>query len=309
MIQLDIAEATTKNNTALVATVGFFDGVHIGHQHLIQQVKAESKQLGLPAAVITFPMHPSQVLRADYQPMLLCGYEEKVGKLSTTGIDYCITLPFTRELSQLTAKEFMHNVLKNKLNVHTLFVGYNHRFGRNREDDFSAYKQYGNEVGLHLIEATELQEKNQNISSSRIRNLLKEGDIRTANKFLSYHYTISGQIIEGYQVGRTIGFPTANIRAWEPYKVMPKLGVYAVLVHVQGAVYQGMLYIGKRPTLNHDSDTSVEVNIFDFDGNLYNQPITVEFVDFIRDDVKFDSLEELKEQIYRDKGKVLSVLG
>ena len=309
MIQLDIAKATTKNSAALVATVGFFDGVHIGHQHLIQQVKAESKQLGLPAVVITFPMHPSQVLQTDYQPMLLCGYEEKIAKLSTTGIDYCITLPFTRELSQLTAKEFMHNVLKNKLNVHTLFVGYNHRFGRNREDDFSAYKQYGNNVGLRLIEATELQENNQNISSSRIRSLLKDGDIRTANRLLSYHYTISGQIIEGYQVGRTIGFPTANIRAWEPYKVIPKLGVYAVLVHVQNAVYQGMLYIGKRPTLNYDSETSIEVNIFDFDDNLYNQPITVEFVDFIRDDVKFDSLEELKEQIYRDKEKVLSVLG
>lgn len=308
MIRIDISETKRINDAPLVATVGFFDGVHIGHQHLIEQVKAEAQRLGLPAAVITFPVHPRKVLQADYQPMLLNGYEEKMERLSATGIDYGISLPFTRELSQLTAQEFMHTVLKNDIGVHTLLVGHDHRFGRNRENDFSAYKRFGNEVGLRVMAATELQENGENISSSKIRNLLKNGDIRKANAFLSYHYTMSGKIIEGYQVGRTIGFPTANIRAWEPYKVIPQLGVYAVLVHIQNVVYQGMLYIGRRPTLNHDSETSIEVNIFDFDENLYNQSIAIEFVDFIRGDIKFDTLEQLKEQIHRDKDKVMAIL-
>lgn len=308
MKRIDLSETKKINDIPFVATVGFFDGVHIGHQYLIEQVKAEAQRLGLPSAVITFPVHPREVLQADYQPTLLCGYEEKLEKLANTGIDYCITLPFTRELSQLSAREFIHNVLRNEMGVHTLFVGYDHRFGHNRESDFSEYERYGNEVEMRVLQATELQVNGENVSSSRIRRLLQSGDIRTANALLSYSYTISGKIVEGYQVGRTIGFPTANIRTWERYKVIPQLGVYAVLVHIQNTVYEGMLYIGRRPTLNHDSEISVEVNIFDFDADLYNQSLTVEFIDFIRGDMKFDNLKLLKQQIHRDKEAVMRIL-
>ncbi|MGB4340389.1 MAG: riboflavin biosynthesis protein RibF [Dysgonamonadaceae bacterium] len=292
----------------LVATLGFFDGVHIGHRYLINQVKAKAKQLNLPAAVITFPEHPRKVLQQDYQPKLLCGYEEKLEQLETTGIDYCVSMPFTVELATLTAKEFMEKALKEKINVHTLIVGHDHRFGHNREEGFPEYVKYGNELGIDVMQATELRFEDRHVSSSRIRRLLAEGKIKLANKLLSYNYKFSGKIIEGYKVGRTIGFPTANIQAWEKYKVIPALGVYAVFVRFENEIYKGMLYIGTRPTLHNNNEISMEVNIFDFEGDLYNRSLTVEFVDFIRPDKKFDSIKSLVEQIRQDKITVMERL-
>lgn len=284
--------------------MGFFDGVHSGHRFLIDQVKAEAAQQGLPSAVITFPVHPRKVLQKDYQPALLCGYGEKLALLDATGVDYCITLPFTPQLSQLTASEFMQQVLHRQLNVSTLLVGYDHRFGRNREEGVADYQRYGAEMGMNVVLAKEWQHGGENVSSTRIRALLKEGEIMKANELLSYRYSLSGKIVEGYRVGRTIGFPTANIRAWERYKVVPRLGVYAVFVRLEGEVHEGMLYIGRRPTLHVDSEISVEVNIFHLNKNLYNRSLTVEFVDFIRPDQHFDSMDTLVEQIHKDKKDV-----
>lgn len=301
---IDLAANEKMVDVSLVATVGFFDGVHLGHRHLIKQVREEACRQNLPSTVITFPVHPRKVLQKDYQPALLCGFDEKLGQLATTDIDYCVSLPFTQELSQLSAKEFMAKVLKEKLRVDTLLVGYDHRFGRNREDDFSDYIRYGNELGINVIQATELQFDSQDVSSSKIRRLLKEGAVAEANSLLTYNYTLSGKVVEGYQVGRTIGFPTANMRAWERYKVVPELGVYAVLVHVREEIHEGMLYIGTRPTLHSDNEISVEVNIFDFNADLYNQSLTVEFIDFIRPDKKFASLDDLVVQIHQDKASV-----
>lgn len=301
---IDLAVEKRIVDLSFVATVGFFDGVHIGHRHLIDQVKREAGRRGLPSAVVTFPVHPRKVLQKDYQPALLCGFEEKIEQLATTAVDYCISLPFTVELSQLSAKEFMQKVLKEPLHVNTLLVGYDHRFGHNREDSYPEYSQYGKELGIHVILATEFQFGDDEVSSSQIRRLLKEGKIKEANELLSYNYRLSGKIVEGYQVGRTIGFPTANMRVWERYKVVPELGVYAVMVHLRDLIYPGMLYIGRRPTLHSDSEISVEVNIFDFDGNLYNQSMSVEFIDFIRADRKFDTKEELVAQIHQDKESV-----
>lgn len=301
---IDIAIEKEVGDLSFVATVGFFDGVHIGHRHLIDQVKREAEKRGLPSAVITFPVHPRKVLQTDYQPALLCGFDEKVEQLATTGVDYCISLPFTVELSQLSAKEFMQKVLKEKLHVDTLLVGYDHRFGHNRMDGYPEYSRYGKELGLPVLLASELKIGDSEVSSSQIRRLLKEGNITEANKLLSYKYRLSGKIVEGYQVGRTIGYPTANMRVWERYKVVPELGVYAVIVHLRDLVYPGMLYIGRRPTLHSDNEISVEVNLFDFEGNLYNQSMSVEFFDFIRPDKKFNSKEELVEQIHQDKESV-----
>lgn len=290
---------------SFVATVGFFDGVHVGHRHLIEQVKREARQRNLPSAVITFPVHPRKVLQADYQPSLLSGFEEKVALLEDTGIDYCISLPFTVELSRLSADEFIRQVLREKIGVDTLLVGYDHRFGHNREEGYAEYRQYGEAIGMNVLLATELRYgSDQHASSSRVRRLLKEGNIKEANLLLSYNYTLSGKIVEGYQVGRTIGYPTANMRVWERYKVVPALGVYAVLVHLRDVVYPGMLYIGTRPTLHEDSEISVEVNLFDFEADLYNQSMTVEFIDFIRADEKFDTMEALVARIHQDKEEV-----
>jgi riboflavin kinase/FMN adenylyltransferase len=293
---------------SFVGTIGFFDGVHLGHRYLLNQVKEEAKRLNLPSAVVTFPVHPRKVLQKDYQPALLCRYEEKIEQLQTTGIDYCITLPFTTDIAEMTAQEFMQQVLKQDIGIHTLIVGYDHRFGHNREDGFQEYVKYGNELGMNVIEAKELQIDGENVSSTKIRRLLKNGEIEKANSLLTYNYTLSGKIVEGYRVGRTIGFPTANIKSWERYKVIPKLGVYAVLVHIRDIIYEGMLYIGTRPTLHDDPEISVEVNIFNFNADLYDQSLTVEFIDFIREDKKFDRMEELIDQIHNDKSLVLQRL-
>ena len=305
---IDLSKKERIEHRPLVATLGFFDGVHIGHRHLINQVKAKAKQLNLPAAVVTFPEHPRKVLQQDYQPKLLCGYEEKLEQLETTGINYCISMPFTVELSQLTAKTFMEKVLKEKINVHTLLIGHNHRFGHNREEGFPDYVEYGKELGIDVIQASELRFEDHHVSSSQIRRLLSEGKIKLANKLLSYNYKFSGKIIKGYKVGRTLGFPTANIQAWEKYKVIPALGVYAVFVRFENEIYKGMLYIGTRPTMQNDNEISMEVNIFDFEGDLYNRSLTVEFVDFVRPDIKFDSVKSLVEQIRKDKIAVIEKL-
>ncbi|NLX80774.1 MAG: bifunctional riboflavin kinase/FAD synthetase [Proteiniphilum sp.] len=297
-------EIIGEKPTKVVATLGFFDGVHMGHRHLIDQVKKEAERQGLPSAVITFPVHPRKVLQSDYQPKLICGYTEKIAQLVTTGIDYVFSIPFTREISMLSANDFICNVLSDQVNVSTLVIGYDHRFGRNREEDFEDYVKYGNAKGINILQATELRFDDDNVSSSEIRRLLMNGNIVKANNLLTYHYTLSGKIVEGYQVGRTIGFPTANMKIWEKYKVVPQLGVYAVYVHFNNNVKEGMLYIGKRPTLHNDPQISVEVNIFDFDGDLYNQSLTVEFVDFIRGDEKFTTVEKLIESIHRDKVQV-----
>lgn len=292
----------------LVASVGFFDGVHIGHRHLIKQVREEAKRAHLPSAIITFPVHPRKVLQKNYQPALLCGYDEKLAQLAATQIDYCISLPFTPELASLSARAFMQEVLKDQIGVQTLYVGYDHRFGRNREKGFSDYVRYGKELGMTVVQADEYQVNGENVSSTKIRLLLKKGEIQQANSLLTYHYTLSGKIVEGYRVGRTIGFPTANIRSWERYKVVPELGVYAVFVHLREVIYEGMLYIGTRPTLHDDPEISVEVNIFNFNADLYNQSLTVEFIDFIRADRKFDTMAELVAQIQQDKLLVLARL-
>ncbi len=291
-------------NEGMVATMDFFDGVHLGHRHLINQVVEEANRLGHESAVITFPVHPRKVLDKSYQPPLLCGFDEKIEQLGTTEIDNTIVLDFTPGISQLTAREFIHQILKEKLNIHTLFVGYDHRFGKNREESFEHYRTYGSEVGINVIQATPYKFGKHTVSSSQIRYLLSQGDISLSNTFLSYNYTITGKIIEGYQVGRRIGFPTANIKLWERYKVIPTDGVYAVRVHIEESVHDGMLYIGNRPTLHQNSHTSVEVNIFDFDEDLYHKTLTVEFVSFVRPDIKFNGVEPLIAQITKDKESV-----
>ncbi len=305
---IDLSKYTDVKISSPVATLGFFDGVHIGHRHLIQQVKNKAKNLGLPSAVITFPIHPRKVLQSDYQPKLLCGFDEKLDLLGKTGIDYCFSLPFTRDLSKLTAQQFITTILKDRIGVQTLIIGYDHRFGHNREEGFDAYKSYADEAKMSIEQATELRVEGEDVSSSRVRRLLLAGNIEKANQLLSYNYRISGKIVEGYKVGRTIGFPTANVKAWERYKVIPQLGVYAVLVHFDNTTHEGMLYIGTRPTLQNGSEISIEVNIFDFTGDLYNKSLSVEFIDFIRPDSKFDNMQQLVSQINDDKSIVIKRL-
>lgn len=292
----------------IVASIGFFDGVHQGHQYLIKQVKEEAARRGLPSAIITFIEHPRKVLEAEYQPDLLCGYDEKLNCLARTGIDYCIPMHFTKELSVMTAYDFMKKVLKEKLNVDTLVIGYDHRFGYDRSEGFEQYQKFGKELGISVVHAKEIN-TGEYVSSSEIRSLLMKGKVEEAARLLTYNYTISGKIVEGFRVGRTIGYPTANIEIWERFKVVPMHGIYAVHVHIDNQEYKGMLYIGRRPTLQNSDSVSIEVNIFDFDGDLYGKELTVEFKKFLRKDIKFTSLEVLKKQLQADERAVKKLLG
>lgn len=294
--------------TGLVATVGFFDGVHLGHRHLIGQLKHLAGERGLPSAVVTFPVHPRKVLQSDFQPKLLNSFEEKIGHLRSTGADYCIVLDFTRELSLLSAKEFITDILRRQMHVATLLVGHDHRFGHNREDGFDEYGAYGASCGMEVVKASRFTLDGLTVSSSAIRRMLAEGQVAEARTLLDYPYQLKGHIVSGYKIGRTLGFPTANIQVDEPYKALPRIGVYAVRVGLGGKRYGGMLYIGNRPTLHNGTDISLEVNIFDFSESVYNNEITVSFVDYIRDDILFGSLDELKDQLEKDRKTIRDVL-
>lgn len=293
----------------LVATIGFFDGVHLGHRFLIGELKQLADAQGLPAAVITFPEHPRAVLHSDYQPKLLNSFEEKLEHLRATGIDYCIVLEFTLGLSQLTAQEFIASVLSEQLHIATLLIGYDHRFGHNREDGFEQYVSYGKECGIEVVKASRYSEGAAAVSSSEIRRLLSECKVEEAAHLLTYPYRLKGRIVSGHQVGRTLGFPTANIAVDEPFKIIPGIGVYAVWVYLATQRYKGMLYIGDRPTLNNGNNIALEVNILDFAGDIYNNEISVAFIHYVRGDIRFDSLDELAEQLGHDRDTVDEWLG
>ena len=290
-----------------VATIGFFDGVHLGHRFLIQQVKVAATQTGWQSSIITFPVHPRQVIQSEFQPQLLSSPEEKIELLASTGVDNCILLPFTRELSQLTAYEFMQ-LLYDKYKVRMLVIGYDHRFGHNRAETFEDYCRYGRELGIHIMQASAYTQEQDKVSSSAIRRALQTGDIRTATKFLGYHYYLEGTVVDGYKVGRKIGFPTANLRVDFPNKLIPSIGVYAVYVYVNGEKHKGMLNIGYRPTINNGTDLSIEVHILDFQGDIYHQKMRIEFIDFLRPEEKFNSVDELVLQMQKDKEDTIRVL-
>ncbi|MDR2916816.1 MAG: riboflavin biosynthesis protein RibF [Tannerella sp.] len=285
----------------VVATIGFFDGVHPGHRFLLQEMRNLAKERNLPSAVITFPEHPRVVLHSDYQPKLLNSFDEKLDLLSKTGIDYIIVMNFTPELAALTAREFIMDILSCRWCVKTLLIGYDHRFGHQRAEGFEQYVIYGEECGMEVIKASSYSDKGMAVSSSTVRRLIENGDVATASHLLGYNYRLEGHVVGGYQVGRLIGFPTANIAVDEKFKVIPRSGSYAVWIVVSSKRYKGMLYIGSRPTIGYDDSLSIEVNIFDFSENIYDESIMVEFVEFIREDVKFDSLDELKEQMEADQ--------
>lgn len=291
----------------VMATIGFFDGVHLGHRFLIDEVKAAAAQRGLPSAVITFPTHPRSVLQQAYQPRLLNSFADKLCLLATTGVDYCIVLDFTEALSQLSAEAFLQ-ILATQWRVKGLVIGYDHRFGHDRRDGFEQYVEYGQRWGIEILKATAFDAGHTAVSSSEIRRLVQEGKVERAAQLLTYAYHISGRIVSGYKVGRTLGFPTANIQPDDPMQLLPGIGVYAVWVEVAGGRYKGMLYIGSRPTLDNGTQLSIEVHILHFSGDIYNDPIRVSFEHFVRGDEKFDSLEALKAQLMRDREVVDQLL-
>ncbi len=300
-------ETSGKGLLPNVATIGFFDGVHRGHRFLIEQVRKAAAARGLASSVITFPVHPRKVMQPDFHSGLLTTCDEKVALLTDTGIDYCVMLDFTHDLARLSARQFMA-VLKQEYRVQALVIGYDHRFGYNRSEGFDDYVRYGQELGMEVIPAEAYAAGAVTVSSSTVRRLLQEGDVLEAANCLGYHFFLDGTVVNGYHVGRKIGFPTANLRAGNPDKLVPADGVYAVYVFLGEKKYAGMLSIGFRPTLNNGVDRSIEVHIFGFDADIYNQPMRVAFVRRTRSELKFGSIEELIAQLHKDKAEITAIL-
>lgn len=300
-----INKGEARETPELVATIGFFDGVHRGHRFLIDRVIEEAQRSGMSSAVITFDRHPREVLQTDYQPDLLSTLDEKLLLLSKTHVDNTVVLHFDASLAALTAHDFMRDVLQGQLKVRKLIIGYDNRFGHNRSEGFDDYVRYGKELGIEVIRADAFLPDDVCVSSSVIRTCLREGRVEEANRLLGYDYTIESRIVSGYQNGRKMGFPTANLDVTRCQQLLPASGVYAVLVRLKDSVgwKRGMMNIGHRPTFN-GTTTSMEVNLFNFSGDLYGQELLVSFISKIRDEHKFDSIDALAEQLQHDKVQI-----
>ena len=292
----------------LFAALGVFDGVHRGHRAVIARVESEAAARGLSSAVITFRAHPQQVLRPQVPFRMLTSPEERETLLRQTGIDRVIFLDFTREMSLLSAFDFLQ-ILSSHYRVKGLIIGYDHRFGHNRAEGFDDYVKYGQRLGMEILHADELVTDAGPVSSSIIRELLIKGDLTTANHLLSYPYTLHGKVVNGFHVGRELGFPTANIDIDYPDKLIPANGVYAArIVLPDGNRYNGMLNIGNRPTLNRPNDYSIEANLFDFSGNLYSLSLAVELIRYMRPEQTFADITALRAQLVADEAAIRKIL-
>ena len=295
-----------RPNDEIAATIGFFDGVHAGHRFLLEQLKMQADARKLPAMAITFLRHPQSVLQSGFQPELLSTYNERIERLSLSGIDYCLLLDFNRQLSGMNAKDFIQKKLKEEWHVKLLLIGYDHRFGKNRAEGFDDYVKYGRECAMEIVQAVELP--HIPVSSTHIRNYLLEGNIKEANRMLSYSYRLEGKIIEGNRLGREIGFPTANLEINDKNKIIPGDGIYAVWVCRGQKKYRGMVYIGSRPTVATQGEKRIEVHLFDFSGDLYGETLQLEFVEFLRKSKQFKNVEDLKNQLFTDREATLAAL-
>ena len=303
-----IYSSNTSSCAPCAATVGFFDGVHAGHRFLINELKEIAKAENLKSVVVTFATHPRKVLHTDFQPELLNTLPEKLVQLESTGIDTCIVLDFSLEMASLSAFDFLKTILLEKYNVRSLLVGHDHRFGHNRLDGFPEYKKHGVTLGMKVIQATCFSTSEiHHISSSEIRLALHRGDITLANRILTYPYSFIGKVVNGFKIGRKIGFPTANLVSEDKEKLIPPFGVYAVRVHWNNNAYKGMMNIGTRPTLDNGLHTSLEVHIINFDEDIYSHTIRIEFLQKIRDEKKFNGVDELIEQLQKDKQFVIDM--
>ncbi len=282
-----------------VATIGFFDGVHRGHQYLIRQVVDEAQRRGGIPVAVTFSNHPRSVLRSETEIQLLSTCEEKERLLRHYGIQEVRMLEFTGELARQSAREFMSHTLRGEIGVDVLVIGYDHRFGYDRREGFDDYVRYGMEMGMEVVRARVYEQNSVTVSSSLIRSELLRGKVADVKELLGYGYSVGGVVTSGFQIGRKIGYPTANIRV-DGHKIIPCDGVYAVRVMVDGTFYGGMLNIGCRPTFDNGR-RSVEVNLFDFSGDIYNERLRVYFVAFMRHERKFGTVDEFITQLSHDE--------
>jgi riboflavin kinase/FMN adenylyltransferase len=286
-----------------VLTVGTFDGVHLGHRKIISRLHDLAKAINGESVIFTFDPHPRKIVApAETNLRLLTTLDEKIELFEQSGIDHLIIYPFTPEFAQLTYEEFVEQILVGKIHTKSLVVGYDHKFGKGRQGDFEFLKNCADRLGFQIEKLDVLLMNESNISSTKIREAIQIGDFDTANAYLGYPFALHGTVVEGQKLGRLIQFPTANIEASDPDKIIPGYGVYAVQAKVQGKTYLGMLNIGSRPTVNHNADhRTVEVNLFDFDSDIYGEHLELIFFRKLREEQKFDSLDALKVQLAKDR--------
>ena len=288
-------------------TIGTFDGVHIGHRKILEKVINRAKNSNLKSAVLTFFPHPRMVLQKDANIKLLNTIDEKKFILEKMGLDILVIHPFTKEFSRLSATEFVRDLLVNKLKSKNVIIGYDHRFGRNRNANITDLIAFGNALDFSVEEVPAQEIDEVCVSSTKIRRALENGDIETANDYMGYEYMLTGTIKKGKGLGRKIHFPTANVHIEETYKLIPKNGSYIIKSHIEGADVFGMMNIGYNPTVNGTSKT-IEVHFFDFDADLYDKNLQIDLLSRLRDEQKFDSLDELKLQLAKDKEKSLQFI-
>jgi riboflavin kinase/FMN adenylyltransferase len=296
----NISETSDLKDT--IVTIGTFDGVHLGHQKILKKLVELKNKNGGETLLFTFDPHPRKVLFPEQRDLkLITTTQEKCELLKQFGIDNVLVFPFTIEFSKMSAEDYISNIISETLKTKTLVIGYDHRFGSNREGNIETLKKVSGNYNFDLIEIP-AQEINQlNISSTRIRKAIEEGEIEVANSFLGYSFFMSGIVIKGKQLGRTIGYPTANIELLDLDKIKPKTGVYAVNIIIDQIYFRGMLNVGYNPTTDSDRIQKIEVNIFDFNKDIYGKIIKIEFIKHLRNEVKFANLDELKEQLAKDK--------
>lgn len=292
-----------------VVTTGTFDGVHIGHRTILNRLIEVSNKMKGESVLLTFYPHPRMVLQEDAELRLLNTIDEKTQLLEKAGIDHLIIHPFTKEFSRTTSLEFVRDLLVNKIGTKKLVIGYDHHFGRNREGSFEHLKEYGPVYGFEVEEIPAQDIDDVNVSSTKIRKALVAGDVKTANNYLGHNFQLNGIVVHGNKVGRELGYPTANIDLQNKYKLIPAEGIYAVKVRLKDESYNGMLNIGRRPTINSgNGEVSIEVNIFDFKKEIYGEKIQLELIERIRDEKKFDSKEELIAEMQKDQVKCERIL-
>lgn len=305
-VYYNLADFTPLNNA--IVTSGTFDGVHLGHQKILQILRETTAQSGGESVVLTFWPHPRMVVSQDSQGLkLLSTVDEKIELLEKQGVNHLLIVPFTREFSELSSEEYVQKILIDTIGTKKLVIGYDHHFGRNREGNFQYLEDNSDKFGIKLEEISRQEIDNLVISSTKIRQSLSEGNIKEANDLLGRNYSFSGIVVKGRQLGRTIGFPTANVQVSEPYKLIPANGVYAVRTLVRGTWLNGIMNIGNRPTVDGIGRTQ-EVHILDFTADIYGENISVELLDYIRPEQKFNGIEELKAQILKDKEKAIEML-
>lgn len=285
-----------------VTTVGIFDGMHLGHQKIIDILLHTAKEQNTESVVVTFEPHPRLFFNPTTSQNLkiITDINEKIKLFEQYGVDNLLVIPFNEQIASLTSEQFIRQIIKDTIGTQTLFLGYDHRFGRNREGNFEYLYQKQAEFGIRVHEISKFDIDEAAVSSTRIRDYISDGDLHMATTLLGRHYTASGIVVEGRKLGRTIGFPTANINIENPYKVLPKMGVYAVAVNVDNQQYGGMLNIGLNPTVSSSNQKTTEVHIFDFDNDIYGKELTIKFLERMRDEQKFNGLQELIIQLKED---------